>query len=127
MATVITNDNINDLVKYYINNEFNKLLPNLVSIVPLSTDEYDYAISTINKLDIDSNSKETLKQNINDNSNKITKIPINDWDVSRVTNMQLLFHEYTDFNESINNWDAIQIVFYNPFYNFLFLLNDDNY
>lgn len=32
------------------------------------------------------------------------KIPIGDWDVSRVTDMANLFYEFSNFNEDINNW-----------------------
>jgi hypothetical protein len=36
-------------------------------------------------------------------------IAINDWDVSRVTNMYGLFDQKYDFNESINDWDVSRV------------------
>jgi surface protein len=39
----------------------------------------------------------------------LQKIPIGDWDVSRVTNMRAIFHKHVDFNESLNNWDVSNV------------------
>ena len=36
-------------------------------------------------------------------------IPIGDWDVSRVTNMNSLFRHYTNFNEPLGNWDVSNV------------------
>jgi surface protein len=39
----------------------------------------------------------------------LQKIPIGDWDVSRVTNMRAIFSESRNFNESLNNWDVSNV------------------
>ena len=66
MANVITDGNIRDLVRDYINNRNN--LPAWLQ-----------------------------------------GIAIGDWDVSRVTNMTLLFRGFTTFNEPLTNWDVSNV------------------
>ncbi len=44
------------------------------------------------------------------NENHIHNLPnINEWDVSNVTDMSSLFHDYADFNEDISNWDVSNV------------------
>ena len=35
---------------------------------------------------------------------------INDWDVSGVTDMSVLFHGFGEFNENISKWDTSNVV-----------------
>jgi len=48
------------------------------------------------------NNKEKLPQDL---KNK----PINSWDVKNVTNMEKLFNELSNFNESLNDWDVSNV------------------
>ena len=32
--------------------------------------------------------------------------PLNDWDVSNVTNMRAMFYHATNFNQPLNDWDV---------------------
>jgi surface protein len=41
--------------------------------------------------------------------NYLQKIPIGDWDVSRVTNMQGIFQNCKNFNQPINNWNVSNV------------------
>jgi surface protein len=42
-------------------------------------------------------------------SGDITPIPIGDWDVSEVTNMNAVFIDYTNFNEPLNTWNVSNV------------------
>jgi surface protein len=35
--------------------------------------------------------------------------PLNNWDVSQVTDMQVIFGDATSFNQPLNNWDVSQV------------------
>ena len=41
---------------------------------------------------------------------EIFQIPVNDWDVSRVTDMSRLFQDYQEFDEPINGWDVSNVI-----------------
>ncbi len=68
MPTIITNDNIKQLVKHYVSGNKNRRLPE-----------------------------------------DMRNIPIGNWDVSRVTNMESLFSGCKRFNEDINDWDVSNV------------------
>ena len=60
----------------------------------------------------DDNIKELVELYINDKRNlpsELAGIPIGDWSVSGVTDMDYLFFEATNFNEDINGWDVSSV------------------
>jgi surface protein len=60
----------------------------------------------------DSNIRQFVKQyndSRNDLPEDLANIPIGDWDVSKVTQMNELFFEQTSFNEPIGKWDVSNV------------------
>ena len=58
------------------------------------------------------NIRELVRHYITDRNNLpawIQGIPISNWDVSRVTNMDRLFSSFTNFNEPLNNWNVSNV------------------
>jgi len=61
---------------------------------------------------IDGNIKELVENYINDKSKlprDLRNVPIEDWDVSRVTDMSNLFLGCESFNQSLNDWDVSNV------------------
>jgi surface protein len=83
MPTIITNENIHDLVRIFIIKKYYET-PKVYN--PFNPDE------PREELPID-----------------LQSIPIGKWDVSRVTKMSFLFADWDKFNEPLNDWDVSNV------------------
>ena len=55
----------------------------------------------------------------------LVEIPIGEWDVSNVTNMNALFENYTNFNEDIGNWNVSNVTNMQKMFKFSRIFNQD--
>jgi surface protein len=83
MPTIITDENIHDLVRIFIIKKYYET-PEVYN--PFNPDE----------------SREELPIDLQ-------SIPIGEWDVSNVTDMSFLFADWDKFNEPLNDWDVSNV------------------
>ena len=55
----------------------------------------------------------------------LVEIPIGEWDVSNVTNMNALFEDYTNFNEDIGNWNVSKVTNMRDMFSYCYKFNQD--
>ena len=93
MANVITNDNIRDLVRDYVENRNN--LPAWLQGIPIS----DWDVSRVT--------------NMNNLFRNLTTFnePLTNWDVSNVTTMLHMFYGCSNFNQPLGNWNVSNVTY----------------
>ena len=93
MANVITNDNIRDLVRDYVENRNN--LPAWLQGIAIS----DWDVSRVT--------------NMNNLFRNLTTFnePLTNWDVSNVTTMLHMFYGCSNFNQPLGNWNVSNVTY----------------
>jgi surface protein len=89
--TIITDDNINDLVRKYLLNK--PLLPLDLRVIAIG----EWNVRRVTKMN-----------NLFDGST-IFNEPLNGWDVSNVIDMTAMFYECENFNQELTNWDVSKV------------------
>ena len=91
MANVITNDNINTLVRQYVENR--NSLPAWLRGIPIG----DWDVSRV-----------TIMNGVFLSLNNFNE-PLNNWNVSNVTDMQHMFNNCNNFNQPLDNWNVSNV------------------
>ena len=118
MTTIIVNQNIRDLVKYYIHSKSN--LPADLRDVPIG----DWDVSRVTNMVGLFQNKSTFNESLeNWNVSNVTAMnsmfsgatnfnqPLEKWNVSNVKIMDYLFKGATNFNQPLNNWNVSNVVY----------------
>jgi surface protein len=120
MSTIITDDNINELVGYYLTDK-NKL-PNDLKNVPIGSWDVSNVTDMGFLFSVDDQAYKNFDEDLSgwDVSNvtymghmfsgcRLFNKPLNNWDVSNVTVMRGMFFYCENFNQPLNNWDISNV------------------
>ncbi len=116
MANVITNGNIRELVRDYIENR--NRLPRWLQGIRIGNWDVRHVTNMDNLFRYYTNFNEPLNNwNVSNvrtmrfmfNDCTSFNQPLDNWDVSRVTNMENMFCLCTNFNQSLNNWNVSNV------------------
>jgi surface protein len=116
MANVITDGNIHNLVRDYINNIY--LLPLWLYGIPIG----NWDVSRVTNMEHLFRNYGNFNEPLNNwNVSRVTNMndmffrcinfnqPLDNWDVSNVTNMENMFEQCRNFNQPLNNWDVSNV------------------
>ena len=108
--TIITNENIHDLLQTYINDK-SSLPPDLANIL---IGDWDVSnVTDMSDLFLYDEDEEGNGSYFIEPFNE----PLNNWNVSNVTNMEGMFFKCNTFNQPLNNWNVSKVTNMNNMFN----------
>jgi surface protein len=121
MSNIITDNNINELVRYYLTDK-NKL-PNYLKNVPIGSWDVSNVTDMRFLFSFDDQAYKNFDEDLSGwNVSNVTYMghmfsgcrlfnkPLNNWDVSNVTLMRGMFFNCENFNQPLNNWNVSNVV-----------------